>query len=257
MLPVLFEVGSLKFYSFGSFIALGTIIGGLFIFRAARQRNLTTHHLFDTVLYTLLFALIGARVSYYFVYQNQFQNFGQLFFFWQGGLVALGGLLTGFLTFMYHIRKQRDPVWQLLDIGALGLILSWAIGKFGCHLSSCAVGRDAENFLTINGSYPVDLFSSVWAIAVFAVMVIIWLRNRLSDGVVFFLTMEGLFLGQLLINTLKADFGEGIVRVEAIINLALIISLYLLFWKLHGPKIEKRRFGVAVKNFVFRKGRQP
>lgn len=253
MLPILFEVGQLKFYSFGSFIALGTIVAGFFIYRAARGRNLKTHHLFDTVLYSLLFALIGARVSYYFVYQNQFQNFGQLFFFWQGGLVALGGLLAGFLTFLYHARKVRDPIWQLLDIGALALILAWSIGKFGCFLSSCSIGRDAENFLSVNGSYPVDLFISVWSLLLFAVMLVIWLRNKLSDGVVFFLAMEGLFLGQLLINTLKADFGEGIVRVEAIINLALIVALYLLFWKLHGPKVEKRRFGVAVKNFVFRK----
>lgn len=256
MLPVLFEVGSFKFYSFGSFIALGTIVGGLFLMKAARSRKLKTHHLFDTVLFTLLFALLGARISYYFVYQNQFQNLGQILFFWQGGLVALGGILAGFLAFLYHIRKEKDPIWQVLDIGALAMIIAWAIGKFGCFLSACSVGRDADNFLSIQGMYPVDLYSSVWAIALFTVMLTIWLRNRLSDGVVFFLTMEGLFLGQLLINTLKADFGEGIVRVEAILNLTIIVVTYLLFWKLHGPKLQKNRWGLAVRNFVFRKKNQ-
>lgn len=255
MLPVLFEVGKFKFYSFGSLIALGTILGGLFLTRAARARGLKTHHLFDTVLFTLLFALLGARLSYYFVYQNQFQNIGQIFLFWQGGLVALGGLVAGFIAFLYHARKENDPIWQVLDIGALGLILAWSVGKFGCFLSACSIGRDANNFLTVHGMYPVDLFSSIWAAALFSVMVYIWLRNRLSDGVVFFLTIEGLFLGQLVINTLKADFGEGIVRVEAILNLAVIVLVYLLFWKLHGPKIEKNRWGTAVRNFVFRRHR--
>jgi len=220
--------------------------------RAARSRKLKTHHLFDTVLFTLLYALVGARISYYFVYQNQFHTIGQIFYFWQGGLVALGGLLAGFLSFMYFIRRERDPIWQMLDIGALGLLLAWTIGKFGCFLSACTVGRVADNFISINGAYPVDLLSTIWAIIVFGIMLAIWLRNRLSDGVVFFLSLEGLFLGQLLINTLKADFGEGIIRVEAMIDLTIIVALYLLFWKLHGPRVQKNRFGLAIRNFVFR-----
>ena len=144
----------------------------------------------------------------------------------------------------------------MLDIGGLALILSWAIGKFCCFLSACSIGRDSQSFLSIDGMIPVDLFSSIWALGLFAVMATIWLRNRLSDGVVFFLTLEGLFLGQLLINTLKADFGEGIVRVEAILNLTIIVVTYLLFWKLHGPKLQKNRWGLAVRNFVFRKRNQ-
>lgn len=253
MLPILFEVGGFKFFTFGSLIAIGTIAGGIFVGRAARARKLATHHLFDTVLFTLLFALLGARLTYYIIYQNQFASFGQVLYFWQGGLVAIGGFIAGFLTYLYHIRKERDPVWQMLDIGALGLMLAWSIGKFGCFLSGCSVGRDAQNFLSINGSYPVDLYSTIFAAVLFAAMLSIWLRNRLSDGVVFFLTMEGLFLGQLLINTLKADFGEGIVRVEALINLAIIVMIYLLFWKLHGPKLQRNRWGVVLRNVVFRR----
>lgn len=253
MLPVLFEVGQFKFYSFGTFIALGTIAAGLFLFRMAKVRKLTTHHLFDTVLFTLLFALLGARLTYYFVYLDEFQNFAQVLFFWKGGLVALGGIITGFVAYLYHMRRQKDPIWQMLDIGALALMIGWTIGKFGCFLSDCSVGRDASNFLTIGGHYPVDLFSAVWALLIFWIMFRTWSRNRLSEGVVFFLTLEALFLGTLLINTLKADFGEGVIRIEAIINLAIIVTIYLLFWKLHGPKIERRRFGLAIKNLVFRK----
>ena len=80
-----------------------------------------------------------------------------------------------------------------------------------------------------------------------------WLKAKLSDGVVFFLVMEGFFLGELLIKTLKIDFGEDIVRVEAISHLVLIVAIYFLFWKLHGPKIEKGEFGKTIKNIVFKK----
>lgn len=253
MLPILFEIGNFKLYSFGSFIAIGTVLSGLFINKAARSRKLHTHHLFDTVLFTLLAALVAARITYFIVYQNQFQSFGQLFYFWQGGLVAIGGLIVGLPTFLYFLRKEKDPVWQMLDIGALGLLIAWALGKFGCYLSSCTIGREASGFLSVSGTYPVDLFSTIWAALVFVVALYVWLKDRLSEGVIFFIALEGLLLGQLLINTLDADFGEGIVRTEAIILLTLIVMLYLLFWKLHGPKIEKNRWGTALKSFIFRR----
>lgn len=253
MYPILLEIGRFKFYTFGSFIALATLVAGFFIFYLAKRRKLRTHHFFDTVLFTLLFALLGARVGYYFIYQNQFQSLWQIFLFWQGGLLALGGLITGFLTFLYLIKKEKDPIWQLLDIGALGLLVGWSIGKFGCFLSGCTLGRPTETLLGINGSYPVDLFSAIWALLLLVVMVLAWQRRKLSDGVVFFLSMEGFFLGELLINTLKADFGENIVRTEAVVHLTLIIAIYLIFWRLHGPRFEQRRLGLSIKNFVFKR----
>src|SRR5665213_1529218 len=111
MLPVLFALGPFKFYSFGTFIALGAVAAGLVLFWAARHRRLHTHHLFDTTLYTLIIALVGARLTYYFIYANQFTTFGQLFQFWQGGLVALGGLIAGFLAYLYFSQKEHDPIW--------------------------------------------------------------------------------------------------------------------------------------------------
>lgn len=252
MLPVLFSLGRFKFYSFGSFIALGAIAAGYFLFFAAKNRRLHTHHLFDTVLYTLVFALIGARLTYYFIYANQFTSFGQIFLFWQGGLVALGGLIAGFLAYLYFAQKENDPIYQMLDIGALALLIGWAVGKTGCFLSSCSIGASTQTIFGIHGAYPVDLYSAIWAALLFTLMAVIWLRNRLSDGVVFFLTLEGLFLGELLINTLKLDFDAGLARVEAIFLLVLIVAVYLIFWKLHGPRFQKNRFGIAIRNFVFK-----
>lgn len=253
MYPVLFQIGRFKFYSFGTFIALGTLAGGLLLFWLAKKRRLQTKHLFDTVLYTLLLSLIGARLAYYFIHAKEFQSFWQIFYFWQGGLLALGGIFVGFLTYLYFIKREKDPVWQMLDIGGISFLVAWGVGKIGCHLSGCNTGRLTDSFLAVNGALPVDLFSAVWAILLFFFLFRIWLKNRLSDGVIFFLAMEGFFLGELLIKTMRIDFGENIVRIEAIIYLALIVGIYLIFWKLHGPKIERTNIGTNIKNFVFRK----
>lgn len=239
MHPVLFEVGRFKLYSFGTFIALGALIGGLTLFRLLKYHKLRTTHLFDTILYTLIIALVGARFTYYFTFQEQFKNIWQVFYFWQGGLLALGGILIGFVAFLRLNKKAKQPAWEVLDALGLAFLIGWAVGKVGCQLSLCTAGRATDGWVAISGMYPIDLFSSIWAIIIFGILLYIHLKDRFTAGVIFFLSAEAFFLGELLIKTLKADFGEGIVRAEAMVYLALIAITYLLFWRLHGPRIEK------------------
>jgi len=253
MHPVLLEIGKFKLYSFGSFIAIGAVAAGIVIYRLAKMSRLATHHLFDTILYTLLLALLGARLTYYFVYQDQFHSFWQIIYFWQGGLIALGGLIIGFLIYTQTIRRLKEPIWPWLDIGALGLLIGWAIGKIGCHLSGCSIGRSTTSFLSIDGAYPVDFLSLFWLLLLFGSLLYAWIRNRLSDGVIFFLALEGFFLGELLVKTLQLDFGEGVGRIEAVINLGLIAAIYILFWRLHGPQIEKNRLGSYLRRLILRR----
>jgi len=252
MYPILFSVGQFKLYSFGSFIALGALVAGLVLYRLTRSRKLPTQHLFDVVLYSLLGGLIGARVGYYILYAEQFQSFWQIFYFWQGGLVALTGIITGFLVFLYHIRQEKAPAWIMLDVGLIAFLIGWAIGKFGCHLSACTVGR-AGTFLTINGTYPVDLLSLIWAVLLVAVLWRLWHQQKLQDGAILFLAIEGLFLGEFLLKTLKADFGEGLSRLEAAAYLLLIIGTYFAFWRLHGPKINRQQLGSMMQKLVSRR----
>lgn len=252
MYPILLSIGKFKLYSFGSFIALGAIAAGLFLYRNARIRRLPTAPLFDLVLYTLLAGLVGARIGYYFLYQEQFQSFWQIFYFWQGGLIALTGLLAGYCVYVFTIKKEQLPTWPMLDIGLLALLVGWGIGKIGCHLSACTIGRTGQ-FLTINGTYPVDLYSSIWALLLAVVLSVMWLQQKLREGIIFFLALEGFFLGEFLIKMLKADFGEGTARLEAVIYLILIVITYAFFWRLHGPNLGAHKIGASVRNFVSRR----
>jgi phosphatidylglycerol:prolipoprotein diacylglycerol transferase len=254
MHPVLFSIGKFKLYSFGSFIGIGTIIAGYFLFWAARSRKLPTAPLFDLVLYTLLGGLIGARIGYYILYQEQFQSFWQIIYFWEGGLAAIPGLLTGFLVFRFTLSRENLPVWPLADIGAIGLLIGWSVGKLGCELSGCTVGR-STNFLAINGSHPVDLYSAVFALVLAGVCFYLWTRKKLRDGVVFFLATEALFLGEFLLKTLKADFGEGTSRLEAVTYLLIIIITYAIFLRLHGPVWREGELAERFKRLVRRRPR--
>ena len=139
-----------------------------------------------------------------------------------------------------------------MDALGLSFLVSWAIGKVGCYLSLCTLGRATESWLATNGTIPVDLISSIWAIIIFGTLLYIYLKDRLTAGVVFFLSTEAFFLGELLIKTLKSDFSGGIARAEAMIYLALVAITYLVFWRLHGPKVEKSTLQRVVSNLLGR-----
>ncbi len=252
MYPVLLTIGKFKLYSFGSFIALGAILGGYFLYRAAKYKKLPTGYLFDAALYSLLAGLLGARIGYYILYQDQFQTVWQALYFWQGGLVALTGLAVGFFTFLKLVKDQRVSVWKMLDIGVIALLIGWFFGKFGCHLSSCAIGKAGSGVLTVNGSYAVDLVSAIWALITGTTLYIQWKNNRWNDGIVFLTGIEALLIGELIINTLRADFGTSIAKAEAFVLSLLIVVVYAYFWRLHGPEFERNKFIGSISRTVKR-----
>ena len=251
MRPILLEIGRLKIYSFGTFIALGAVVGALVTSWIGRRLGLKNPKTYENVLYSFVGALIFARIGYFLVYREEFQSFWQILAFWQGGLVAITGLLGGFLIYCYRLRGQSQPLAINLDAAGVGLLAGWAVGKFGCHLSSCTIGRVYSGPLAVENGYPVDLLSAVWA-AVLALAIIALIRRKLQNGVLFFLAIEGLFLGELLIKTLRADFGSDYLKLETAVLLLIIAGIYLVFWRLHGPKPPSEKLTKLFDRMNFR-----
>ena len=238
MHPVLLQIGQFKIYSVGAFIALAAIASGLLYYYLAKKRGLKTNHIFDTVLYILVIGLVFGRLGYYFIYTEQIHAFREIFYFWQGGLLALPAILAGFGALLYILKRHEEPYQRSLDIVGLSFLLAWAIGKLGCHISGCSIGRPWTGFLSLDGVYPVDLLSSILILLIFIVLLFLYLTSRVKEGIIFFIAIEGYLISELLIKVLKSDFGNDLTRVESIIYLGLIIAVYIVFWLLHGPGIK-------------------
>lgn len=235
MRPILLEIGLLKIYSFGTFIALGAIVGTLVTARLALRFGLKDKKIYENVLYSLVSALIFARIGYFLVYREEFQSFWQILALWQGGLVAITGLIGGFLIYYNRLRQQNQPLARSLDAAGIGLLFGLTVGRIGCHLATCTLGRVYTGPLAVNNGYPIDLISGIWTL-VLAFTLVALIRRQLQSGVLFFLAIEGLFLGELLIKTLRADFGSDYSKLETVVSLIIIAGVYLVFWRLHGPQ---------------------
>ncbi len=56
-------------------------------------------------------------------------------FFSGSGLAIYGGLIVGFLTLTWYIRKLNIPFWHFFDALGPAFIFSMAVGRIGCQLS--------------------------------------------------------------------------------------------------------------------------
>ncbi len=137
MLPVLFQIGSLRIYSYGLMLALAFVITG-YLFRKELKRVGLPMELGDQIIMaSLLGGVFGSKLNS--VIEGIIQGEGVIYslksFFSGAGLVWHGGLIMAALLVIIIIRRKHIPVMKVLDLIAPLLILGYGIGRMGCFLS--------------------------------------------------------------------------------------------------------------------------
>jgi len=243
MYPILFSIGQVNFYTHGLMIALGALAGGLTIYFLAKRENLLTRFLIDILIYSLFLGIIGARIVYLILYYYQFSNWHETFLIWYGGLVSFGGIATGFLAAGLILRKRGENVLRWFDLGIIGLLVGWSIGKIGCLLSGDIPGVLSFSKIAIWEQIPVSLFESIWALLLAAglLYLLIWQKKWLllyRDGFLFFIGIAGYLLGRFVIDfwrkediiILNLNLGQ-ITSAISLIVILIFIYLYIFRWR--------------------------
>ncbi len=187
MLPILFSIGPIKIYSYGFFISLAFLVGSFVVWKRAKEEAYDEEKIFDALVLTVLFALLGARG--YFILLN-FQNFGFNFLKWiwltrYAGLCFHGGLLGGILGLFLFTRREKWDFWQTADIAVFGLVLGQAIGRIGCFLNGCCYGKPTNLFLGMKFAglterrHPTQLYEAILALLIFYLLLKLERRYRL------------------------------------------------------------------------------
>lgn len=132
----------------------GSIIGGLLVagiaiytkYRSAQKEKLDKpiwseeliHPKDLTGNFTGIAAIAGILGSKLFHNLENMDSFiadpiGELFSF--SGLTFYGGLILAGISIIYYARKNGIGMWHICDATAPGLILSYGIGRIGCHIA--------------------------------------------------------------------------------------------------------------------------
>jgi len=142
MLPVLVSLGPLTIYSYGVFLALGFLVGLFVVWKKGREAYFDEESLYDTVLVTALFALVGARFFYLVTHPA---DFGYNVFSWvnligRPGFSHLGAIIGGGCGLWWKTKRSRLDFFAVADALSPGTTVVTIFGWLGAFLNGTAIG---------------------------------------------------------------------------------------------------------------------
>lgn len=83
----------------------------------------------------LLFGFLGAKLFHIMEDWSNFTADPMGSIFSTGGWTFYGGLIGGGAAVLIYTHKKGMNVFRVLDVGAPGMMIGYAVGRLGCHLS--------------------------------------------------------------------------------------------------------------------------
>ena len=256
MNPIAFQIGPLVFRWYGLLIMIGALSGAYVVSLEARRHGDDPDHVWNGLLVCLVTGLIGARL-YHVVSSPQaggitfhyyLQHPSEIFAIWKGGLGIFGAVAGGILGLALYTAYNKLSFLHWLDLGAPGLILGQAIGRWGNFFNQELYGYpttlpwgipiDQAHRLPIFASlppgtrfHPSFLYESLWDLLAFAILMIVLHRyeDRLREGDVFLCYLILYPVGRILVEMQRPDaWIVAGVPVAQIISGALIVLAALV-----------------------------
>jgi phosphatidylglycerol:prolipoprotein diacylglycerol transferase len=254
--PVAFTIGPIPVYWYGILIVTAALMGGWVATIEARRRGLNPDEVWNGLVVALILGIVGARLYHVFSspqggsvgWDYYRQNPIAILKIWEGGLGIYGAIIGGALGVLIYcwIRKFNPVIW--LDVGAPGLILAQAIGRWGNYVNQELYGpptdlpwgiqienriapyNDLTKYPPTTRFHPVFFYESLWSLLGFALLM--WIGRRFQDrlrrGDIFLLYLIWYPLGRFFIEFLRPDAWMLGPLAAAQVFALLIIALAIL-----------------------------
>lgn len=254
---VALDLGFIQIYWYSIFIFLGMFIGATIVYREAKKLKVNEDFFINLIFYGLIFGLIGARIYYVLFNLDYYMaNPLEIFEIWNGGLAIHGGLIGGFLWFLFYTKKYKVNTLKILDISVVGLIIGQAIGRWGNFFNQEAFGGiTTKAALTklgipdfvINGMYidgvyhhPTFLYESIWNIFGFIALLMLRKYKYLKTGQLTGFYLMWYSFGRFFVEGMRTDsLMLGPLRMAQVISIVLfIVGLLLFIFSKKGSRFE-------------------
>jgi len=127
--------GPFDLQSYGLMMAAAFAVGGLLGQREMQRRGLPGEEAWSLVLWAALGGLVGSRVLAIFDQVGAFLADPVAWLLTGGGYTFYGGLIGGFATVSWAMRRKGLPWLRTVDCIAPSLAIGQALGRVGCQLS--------------------------------------------------------------------------------------------------------------------------
>ena len=247
-----FTVFGIEIAYYGVIIALGMLAGALVAYREAKKTGQKVDDYIDFTLYTLIAAIIGARI-YYVIFEWDYYSAHplEIFNLRAGGLAIYGGVIASALTLFIFTKVKKLKFWLMADTAVQGRIIGQIIGRWGNFFNREAFGgyTDSlfamqlpvseakgitqeliEHLVTIDGvSYvqvhPTFLYEGTWNLLLF-IGICLYKRHKKFDGEIFAIYLMGYGVGRFIIEGLRTD--QLVIKALGGIAASQVLSIILI-----------------------------
>jgi phosphatidylglycerol:prolipoprotein diacylglycerol transferase len=257
--PRLFHIGNFSLPTYGLLVSTGVLLGLWVSVRNSQKQGINPEDAWNLGILVVLCGIVGAKILYivndwsiYAAHPREIFSLGTL----QAGGVFSGGLIAGFVSAAWYIRKHRMPALATSDAFAPGLALGHAIGRVGCFAAGCCYGKPTNHFWGVTFTNPLaqswvgtplntaleptQLFESAVELANF--FILMWLLKRKKfDGQVVAAYFFLYGVARYFLEFIRDDPGRGsvfggIMTGTQLISIGLVILGGLIWWLRPSPK---------------------
>ena len=251
----LFGIEGLNINWYGIIVCAGIIAGILVGKKIAREKGYNFDMIIDLMLIVLPLAIICARIYYVaFEWENYAGDFMKMIAIWEGGIAIYGGVIGALIGALIFCKWRKVPFGDILDIGAPGLILGQAIGRWGNFVNQEAFGNlitdKALQFFPYGVYIEADaswhqatfFYESMWNLLVF-IALMLYRKKAKHKGNVFVMYLVLYGIGRAFIEGLRTDslwMIPGVIRVSQLLSVILVIAgaVYLAVMHRKEPKLK-------------------
>ena len=256
--PVLFHLGPLTVRWYGFLWAVGIYATLLIVQRLFKHEKLPSEWLDKLFIYTVVGAIVGARLGHCLFYEWQLLpepatflgitfKYGnhylshpwELLYIWRGGLASHGGAI-GILIAMYFFNKnvsKKGYVW-IFDRLVIGVAICGAAIRLGNLMNSEFYGSATSlpwGFIFLRDGqtepmHPTQIYEIIYCLLTFVVTWWLYWKKEAykKNGLIFGVFLIGIFGSRFVLEFIKLDqesFESGMI-----LNMGQILSIPFIIW---------------------------
>lgn len=228
-MPEGFSIGPLTVRFYGIILMSGAVAGAFLATREAKRRGYAPDIVWDLFIYLLIGGIIGARV-WHILTPSPSTGVTAAWYLshpldalavWKGGLGIPGAIIGGLIALYFYSRRTGINFAEWTDIGAPGLALGQAIGRWGNFVNQELYGAPTNlpwkifiapekrlaGYLDAEYYHPLFLYESLWNLM--NLFLLLWISRRsagsLKNGDIFLTYLVVYPLGRFLLDFLRLD----------------------------------------------------
>ncbi|MEQ1721922.1 MAG: prolipoprotein diacylglyceryl transferase [Pseudobdellovibrio sp.] len=232
MIPNLY-IGAFQIPTF--FLVISLSLTALLFLLSYRVEHFSANRklAYDIALLMMVSGFIGGRLLH--VFYEEWDYYAkdpiQMLYFWNGGFVFLGGLITCLITGFIYARYKKISFGEWADFFTPLFSLAHALGRLGCVLAGCCFGSVCFLPWALDGRHPTALYLAVGEFFIFLMM--LTFESKKVYKVKGFLFAKWLLLHSLLrfnVEYFRDDFRGLFFNVPLLGSLSIsqLISLVII-----------------------------